>query len=255
MTRWFRFYDDALHDPKVQRLHPSLFKTWVNILCVASRNGGKLPDIHDLSYLLHKPDDIVRQEVNKLIDKGLIDEYEDGMEPHNWCSRQYQSDVSTERVKRFRKRSRNVSLAVSETPPEQSTENRTEQKDSEAKASGADAPIDDPSVAEKQLFDRGKEVFGPKAGGMIVRILKAKGGNVALARAAIEQASTKQDPLEYAAAIARGPPVGVGPRPGSREDTRERTVNAIRTALIDDFDGCQDDSSPLARFLPFHKPA
>ncbi len=35
-------------------------------------------------------------------------------------------------------------------------------------------------------------------------VLKAKGGEVALARAAIEQASTKQNPREYLGAIARG---------------------------------------------------
>ena len=30
MSRWFRFYDAALDDPKVQRLPPAIFKlTWV----------------------------------------------------------------------------------------------------------------------------------------------------------------------------------------------------------------------------------
>jgi len=36
---WFRFYNDALDNPKVQLLPSDLFKTWVNLLCIASRFG------------------------------------------------------------------------------------------------------------------------------------------------------------------------------------------------------------------------
>ncbi|MBB5045941.1 hypothetical protein HNR60_000676 [Rhodopseudomonas rhenobacensis] len=69
------------------------------------------------------------------------------------------------------------------------------------------APVAPPDP-EKELFDRGKQVLGKSAGGQIVKLKNAKGGNVALARAAIEQASTKQNPAEYIAAVIRG---GVGP--------------------------------------------
>lgn len=64
---------------------------------------------------------------------------------------------------------------------------------------------------EAELFDRGKEVLGPKAGGLIKDLLKAKGKNVALARAALETASTKGNAREYIGAIVRGgdPPDGV----------------------------------------------
>lgn len=61
-----------------------------------------------------------------------------------------------------------------------------------------------PDDLERQLFERGKEVAGKNAGGLIARVLKAKSGNVALARAAIEQASTKQNPREYLGKIAAG---------------------------------------------------
>jgi hypothetical protein len=46
-ARWFRFYDDALNDPKVQKLSGDLFKAWVNILCLASKHGGELPAVND----------------------------------------------------------------------------------------------------------------------------------------------------------------------------------------------------------------
>ena len=66
-----------------------------------------------------------------------------------------------------------------------------------------------PTVSEEaQLFERGKQVLKQKtgAGGLIAKLLKAKDGNVALARAAIEIASTKQDPKEYIGAIIRREP-------------------------------------------------
>ena len=67
----------------------------------------------------------------------------------------------------------------------------------------ASAPPPDP---ETELFRRGKQVLGKNAGGLITELLKAKDGKVALARAAIETASTKHDPREYVGAIIRGKP-------------------------------------------------
>jgi hypothetical protein len=85
-------------------------------------------------------------------------------------------------------------------------EGKGEESNSEAIASGAEAPLD-PSIPEREYFVRGRQVLGKGAGGLIGKLLKSKGGNVALARAAIEQASTKEAPTEYIAAICRGPPV------------------------------------------------
>ncbi len=56
---------------------------------------------------------------------------------------------------------------------------------------------------ERQLFVRGKEVLGSSAGGMIKKLLTAKEGSVAQARAAIETASEKENPREYIGAILR----------------------------------------------------
>lgn len=88
---------------------------------------------------------------------------------------------------------------------------KSTEEDSEANASGAGAP--DPSVAERELFERGKAVLGKSSGGQIVKLLRAKGGNVALARAAIEAASQKHRPAEYVAACIRGSPQAQGPPP------------------------------------------
>lgn len=63
---------------------------------------------------------------------------------------------------------------------------------------------------ERELFARGKQVCGAKAGGLILKLLKSKGNNVALARSVIELASTKQDPREFIAATIRKVGNGTG---------------------------------------------
>jgi hypothetical protein len=71
-------------------------------------------------------------------------------------------------------------------------------------AASDDAPSD-PAVLEKQFFERSLEVFGARGRSVGGKILKAKGRNFALARALVETASQKSNPLEYAMA-ATGPP-------------------------------------------------
>jgi len=134
MSRWFRVYDDLLNDPKCQRLTPDLFKTWVNCLCAASKNNGVLPPIEELSFLLRLSDEQTGAHVDALVASGLVDETDDGLEPHNWANRQYQSDTSNERVKRYRDKKRNVTPTVTVTPPDTDTDTDTEQKEPRASA-------------------------------------------------------------------------------------------------------------------------
>jgi hypothetical protein len=60
----------------------------------------------------------------------------------------------------------------------------------------------DAAELERQYFDRGKSLLGRNAGGLLANLLRAKSGNIALARAELERASTKQDPREWLAKIA-----------------------------------------------------
>lgn len=110
MSRWFRFYDCALDDPKVQKLPAELFKIWVNLLCVASRNDGVLPAIEDLAFMLRKDEETLARVLSELQRFGLIDESEQGLTPHNWSTRQYQSDNSAERVRKHREAKRNSNV-------------------------------------------------------------------------------------------------------------------------------------------------
>jgi hypothetical protein len=57
MSPWWRAYDEAVDDPKLQQLKPELFKAWFNICCVTSQNGGKLPSLPSVAFKLRvKPE-------------------------------------------------------------------------------------------------------------------------------------------------------------------------------------------------------
>ena len=134
---WLRLYTEVLDDPKVQRLPPHLFKTWINLLCLARRGGGRLPKAtHDMAFALRMPEPEMAAQFDTLVDAGLFAVNDDGgPEPHNWGQRQYKSDHDgAERVARYRGRQRNVTDALDRnvtgndcvTPPETETETETE---------------------------------------------------------------------------------------------------------------------------------
>lgn len=122
---WFRFYNRVVNDPKLQKLPPALFKSWVNFMCIASENAsrrGTLPDIDDVSFTLRVTRQRAEAMLNELVAAKLFD-WVDGVAcAHDWDDWQFQSDVSTSRVKRYRDAQRNakgnVSRNVPETPDE-----------------------------------------------------------------------------------------------------------------------------------------
>ena len=122
MTHWFRVYDDLVDDPKIQRLDPTLFKALINVWCLASAHGGTLPSIEVIAFKLRMKPERVQRVLNELRAAGLFDDDERGARPHNWDQRQFISDGSTSRVKRFRERYRNVPKGQSETAPETEAE-------------------------------------------------------------------------------------------------------------------------------------
>jgi len=122
MSRWFRLDDDVINDPKILLLPEAMRWVWVAFLCIASKNNGVLPAIEIVALSLRVKPVKAAEYLTRLVTAGLIDRTETGFAPHNWNGRQYKSDVSTERVKRFRNGQRNVS----ETSPETETETHTE---------------------------------------------------------------------------------------------------------------------------------
>ena len=164
MSRWFRLYDDTINDPKILKLPEVLRWYWIALLCVASKCGGNLPPLDDIAIQLRVTQAKATEVLASLVKAGLLDRTETGFVPHNWHGRQYKSDrddTAAKRAKKYRDARRDghtgVTRDVTQTsrPPETETETEAE-TDSEAIASGAAAPPD-PSVAEREYFDRGKQ--------------------------------------------------------------------------------------------------
>lgn len=157
MSRWFRFYDDAMNDPKLLRLSDAMFRAWVTLLCIASKHEGKLPPTCDVALMLRTKPTTIAMWVTELTAAGLLDNVDGCYAPHNWEGRQYKSDSSNERVKRHRETKRNVTCNVTDTvtvtPPEQ--KQTTEQKQSRA-----DAPAAVISQSEKELRSDISEALG-----------------------------------------------------------------------------------------------
>jgi uncharacterized protein YdaU (DUF1376 family) len=63
-----------------------------------------------------------------------------------------------------------------------------------------------PSDGKKELYRRGEEVLGKNQGGLVTKLLKAKGDKIPLARAALEQAAEAHKPRDYIGAIIRETP-------------------------------------------------
>lgn len=118
MVKWFRFYHDALDDPKVQRLPGDLFKFWVNILCLASQSDDRgliKQDAFEIAFALRVSDDDAERMLAELIKRNLLDEMAEGYEIHNWSARQFKSDNVAERVQEHRAKQKDAGVTFHET--------------------------------------------------------------------------------------------------------------------------------------------
>lgn len=151
---WFRFYHESLDDPKVQRLDPATFKHWINILCVAARHHGKLPSNPDLAFALRIDEIALESLLDRLLIGGLIEVRKGGQNgsyiaPHGWDKRQYKSDSSSERVKRYRKRYKPVTV----TPPDTDTDTETDNNPPTPRKRGRKNPVSKPDEVSDDVWD------------------------------------------------------------------------------------------------------
>ena len=134
MNHWWRAYNEAVNDPKLQLISDSLFRAWFNLMCIASANDGQLPALDSLAFTLRLKPAKVAQTLTQLHRAGLLDKTETGFAPHNWNGRQYKTDkvdeTAAERMARYRERKRNernAAVTVTDTR-EQRTEHRHQKK-------------------------------------------------------------------------------------------------------------------------------
>lgn len=147
MANWFRFYDDAVNDPKIIELPDDLFRAWVNVLCIAAKNDGVLPDMKHVAVVLRVKPTKAALLLTRLVSAGLIDNHNGIFAPHNWQGRQFKSDDSGPRVKKHREKLRNAqgNASCNVTYSGEGNALEAEEKKLEAEQSRADAsaPIDE----------------------------------------------------------------------------------------------------------------
>lgn len=150
---WFRFYDEVLDDPKVQRLPAALFRDWVNILCLCNRNDprGVLPSIDDVAFGLRCSSTKAKTTVKKLHEAELLVTSDGVTYPNGWHKRQRVSDDVARRVAKHRARNvtgndtGNVTGNTADTLPharatDTETDTETELTTASAVVEGANAP-------------------------------------------------------------------------------------------------------------------
>jgi 5-methylcytosine-specific restriction endonuclease McrA len=103
--QWFRVYHEMIDDPKVGTLNDSQFRLWVEILCVAceSSDGGNTGmSESELSWKLRRD---ITPFLQELYDRNLIVKDNSGkVVVTNWEKRQFCSDSSVERTRKYRKK-------------------------------------------------------------------------------------------------------------------------------------------------------
>lgn len=109
---WLRLYREAMNDPKIVTLTDRLFRAWVNCLMMAD-DAGKLPIMRDVAVHMRTTVVEAEQMICGLVEAELIDM--DAISGpvttytmHGWADRQFMSDSSKERVRRYRERRSNV---------------------------------------------------------------------------------------------------------------------------------------------------
>lgn len=220
--RWFRLYTEMLDDEKVQMLTPELFRTWINLLCVAASKGGVLPTVDKLAFKLRVSPTDMQNRIEDLVLAGLIDVRPDKtFEPHNWQQRQWKSDDSADRVRKHRhaKKECNDDVTVTVTPPDYRLQ--TTETDNLV-SSSFEKPREEEKKSDLKFLGKGRRGLSPR--------LRSKAEGLGLDVDALERQSTSAE-IEVPDAKFRSLVVRA-----VRERCPCATEDLIRTALTKDND-------------------
>ncbi|MGA1806726.1 hypothetical protein VHN57_08455 [Sphingobium sp. WW5] len=194
MSQWFRMYAEVLDDPKVQRLNGEDFKGWVNILCLTAKHNGTLPAASDIAFALRMDEKKAAKLLQRLVSCGLLVEDETGLKPNKWDTRQYKSDVSTSRVKRFRERSKKQDETEGETAPDTETEAEV------IPFSNENGSASDP---DKVFWDSAKAFLGSSKASLIGKWVSQHDRPSVAAAIASAQAERAVDPIAFIEGVLR----------------------------------------------------
>jgi hypothetical protein len=166
--QWFRWYNGTINDPKFttvarksQQSKAVVMAVWQSLLEHASQHDGSIQEYshEDVAAVLEIETFHIVSVTEAFVSRGMIDKNE----IKNWGKRQYKSDNSTERVKKYRL-NKSKDLGTDETflkryetacNGDETHQNRTEQSRTEQKQIDAEAP---PSPVNKKSSARKKSV-------------------------------------------------------------------------------------------------
>lgn len=129
--KWFRLYNEIIDDPKVAKMKPKTFQFFIFLLCLSSNddhNGVISLSEQEISWRLRMRVKDVKSHID-ILKKLKILTSNPALSFINWSKRQFVSDSSKDRVKRYRKKKCNVTVTPEVTPPDTDTEqiqNRTD---------------------------------------------------------------------------------------------------------------------------------
>lgn len=96
---WFRFYAEFVSDAKVCTLDERDQIRLVKLFCLRCSDTLETLDDEEIAFALHITPEELAQTKSNLIRKGFLTE---DWAIRNWSKRQYKSDSSTDRVRKFR---------------------------------------------------------------------------------------------------------------------------------------------------------
>lgn len=104
---WFRVYAEDLNNANLQILPDEVQLAWLRLCMLACRTSGRLPGHSQIAFILRRSAMATEALVSELIDAGLVvQKWDAGSSPYlemaSWHERQYVSDFSTHRVRKFR---------------------------------------------------------------------------------------------------------------------------------------------------------
>lgn len=203
---WLKFYpNDWRSDPALRSCSVAARGLWMEMICVmheaTSRGDLTIGNLPVSPRQLASISGVPLKEANRLLDEleaaGVFSRNGEII----YSRRMKREEEKAERDKANGALGGNPQVKGGVNPPVKAEVKAHILDTRDQKEDAAAPPSDD---QEKQLFERGKQVLGQDAGGLIAKLLKAKGKNIAAARAVIETASNKQKPREYVGGVLRG---------------------------------------------------
>jgi hypothetical protein len=125
---WFRLYAEFSTDPKVQSMSEAMQRRLVMIFCLQCTDELSSLSNEEIAFALRIDDETLNETFHLFQRKGFLDKNNQIV---SWNKRQYKSDKSTERVKKYREKQIDSKMKrfsnVTVTPPDTDTDKKNKE--------------------------------------------------------------------------------------------------------------------------------